>query len=538
MTPPSSSACGGPGILQALKAAAGTLQRQAGDVDALNVFPVPDGDTGSNMSATMLAACHAAAEAGDACPGEVLRRAARGALTGARGNSGVILSQALRGLAEGVGDGSTLEGQALAQGFACASRTADAAMARPVEGTILTVLREAARGAEAAARAGRDARGVLGAALDSAREALWRTPDQLELLRQAGVVDAGGRGLTLLLEGACRWTLGEPVPELELAQPSAPSPMAAPAGPRRYGYCTSYLLLGQGLQARRILGELERIGDSALAVGDPSMLKVHVHTQRPGDALNIGCAVGTLADVKVDDIDEQHRDYQARQENSGRETAGVGTVAVVAGDGMRRIFESLGVAAVVPGGQTMNPSTEEIARAVRSLPQAQAIVLPNNENVVLTARHAGSLCGKQVAVVPTTTMPQGLAAMLAFNREQDLETNLRLMERARRGVRTIELTRATRSATVGGVTAAKGQVLALVDGTMVAAADDAQGALREALARLPAADYELATVYFGEGVQRQSADAMADDLRQGTLGVQVEVQEGGQPHYDFIVSLE
>lgn len=538
----------------AILAASAWLDGHAERVNGLNVFPVPDGDTGTNMSLTLQAAADAVRPLpGSATAAEVARVAYQAAMMGARGNSGVILSQLLRGFAQATNGKESLAPHDLAFALSEASRVAYRGVSRPVEGTILTVARKAAEAAEAAARLGQSNVEVLAAAVLAAADAVAETPNQLAVLRMAGVVDSGGEGYRVVLEGAWRFLSGRDV--------GAASAAASGADPRRadlaalahgeghiFGFCTEFLLEGCALASQEVQAAMEALGESVIAVGDVEMLRVHVHTLRPGLALEFAVDHGTLAKVKIENMTVQHREIAARSAAAApvamarppsSPVGTIGVVAVVPGDGLGQVFRSLG-AMVVGGGQTMNPSVQEILAAVNGSGYPQVVLLPNNTNVLLAARHAAALATHAcIDVIETRTVPQGIGALLAFNFQTDLATNVAAMTRAAHTVRTLECTRAVRDAVVGdGLRVGAGEFLALLDGDVVATAPTAEAAVLEALGRAPTASLEIATVYYGQEADEEAANALAAAIRVRASPVEVEVVAGGQPHYPFIVSLE
>jgi DAK2 domain fusion protein YloV len=553
---------------QAVRAllAAGTawLERNAGAVNALNVFPVPDGDTGTNMLLTMRAAVDAAGKlkAGDlASAGHVMRAAAQGAVMGARGNSGVILSQIFAGMARALDDSPVCDAPLLARALVEGANSAYRAVTKPVEGTILTVARAAGAGAEHALRTAAPAptcRCILEQALAAAQEAVERTPEQLAILRQAGVVDAGGEGYRVVLEGMVFALRGEPLPEAAPAEPAAAPATGVPAlrgadlsavPVEEWGYCTQFVICGQGLDVSRIREELQQLAASALVVGDDTVVRVHGHTEDPGQLLTHAARHGRLQRVSIEDMDAQH-DAWLRTQVAGvaageeaRQAPGAGAVvvAVAPGEGLAEVFRSLGVAAVVPGGQTMNPSTRDLLDIARSTGAGTAILLPNNSRVIWAAEQAvglGANEGLRLLVVPTRTVPQGIAAVLAFNPEAPPEQNVAAMQEAAGTVRSVEVTRATRSVTIGSVAIKEGDVVALLDDELVAAGCDVLEVARRALDQAGAAQAEMLTVYYGAEVGDDDAQRFAETLRAAYPKAELEVAPGGQPHYDYIISVE
>lgn len=537
----------GQDLREMFTAATGWLEKCAADVDALNVFPVPDGDTGTNMLLTMRSSLEEAARISNNCGAyEVAQAMAKGALMGARGNSGVILSQIWHGLAQGLEGKGTITGSDLANALLLASTVAYKGLSNPVEGTILTVIREAAQAAQAhAGNAGDDVVSVLEATVDAARESVANTPSLLPVLREAGVVDAGGQGLYTLLEGALHCLKGE-AEQLKLRKPwliASSVPLAA-KGPQMvgvpevpYGYCTNFVIRGQGLDPDKLREKLEKRGQSVIVIGDDSAVRVHIHTLDPGEIVHHVISQGTLHEISIRNMDEQYRDFLEMQKER-MPAVDIAIVAVVAGEGLNNVFSSLGATAIVPGGQTMNPSTKDLLQAVEMVASERVIILPNNKNIVLTANQVQSLTAKTIRVVPAKTIPQGVAALLAFDYEADLETNVQNMEEAISAVRSIEVTRAIRSTRLGGFDIRKKQAIGFLDGDLVAVSDKPEDVLSEVLARMNPDGAEVITIYYGADTTSADAEQAGAAIHEKYPQLQVEVIQGGQPHYNYIVSIE
>lgn len=523
-----------------LQGAAAHLEKNKEQVNALNVFPVPDGDTGTNMHLTLTAAVKEAMQGPDGLSA-VAAAASKGSLMGARGNSGVILSQLFRGLAQAWVDKTTAGPKDVAQGLVEATRTAYRAVLKPVEGTILTVARLAAREALGAARAGGDVEAVLKAAVAGAKEALAKTPLLLPVLREAGVVDAGGQGLVYILEGALGALAGAETtqPEEDLPAPArAPREEAQPEE-LRYGYCTEVLLRGQKLDVGAIRAKLLGYGDSLLVVGGADAVKVHVHTNHPGQVLEELLAYGTLHDVKIDNMREQHREFRAVAVPApARTEKALAVVAVAIGDGLKAAMEGLGADVVVSGGQTMNPSTEELLAAIETAPAKKVLVLPNNKNVILAAKQTEGLTQKEVAVVPTRSIPQGIAALLAFNPELGLAENAANMAAAAQKVKTGEVTYAVRSTRTNGHEIAAGDILGLVDDELVTVGQDVNQVTEEILSVMVGPDSELITVFTGQDLKPEAAEELFARVRERFKDCEVEFHAGGQPLYYYILAVE
>jgi hypothetical protein len=516
-------------------AATAWLERHAAEINSLNVFPVPDGDTGTNMLLTMRSAMAEASHSSNESASAVAHALAHGALMGARGNSGVILSQILRGLALRLDDKDCLEASDLVAGLVEGSSLAYKALSRPVEGTILTVIREASTAAQDFSPANNDLLAVMEVTVAAARDSVARTPSLLSVLREAGVVDAGGLGLCVILEALLRFLKGEMEVEYQAPQPISVPKVRIPASVSSYGYCTEFIIAGQNLSLDQIRQRLEAIGGSVLVVGDGSTARVHVHTFDPGNAISYATSLGTLRQVKVQSMDEQHVEFLAMKKPS---LIPIATVGVVSGEGLNNVFESLGITAIVPGGQTMNPSTEELLRAVEAVPSDMVILLPNNPNIALAAELARGLTAKKVEVVPTESIPQGIAALLAFNHEADFEANVKAMEKARGAVRTVEVTKAVRKAKLGDLVMAKGQPIGFLDGKLVVAGTSMSQVIDEVLSRIDLEESEIITIYYGADTQGAEAEQIAEALRQKYPKLGVEMIYGGQPHYNYILSVE
>jgi hypothetical protein len=635
----------GDALLAGLRSSLTWLQANQEQVNELNVFPVPDGDTGSNMYLTL----RSAVEDAQAAPvpssaGSVMRAAAHGSLMGARGNSGVILSQIFRGFAQGVADRDRLDAAGVAACLSEGARVAYKAVMKPTEGTILTVVREAAEAAQRAAATNFDIRAVLDETVREAHSAVERTIDQLAVLREAGVVDAGGFGLAVIFEGLTRAVgesdeaarrprvvrerrSGEPrvrrpddpavTPREDVAVPATTaSPAAAHpgAGRRRgaaavarreqgWGYCTEFMISGPGLDVEALREELGGLGESSLVVGDADLVRVHIHTADPAALIGVAAQRGGLSNLKVEDMTAQHHEILVRADRTETAAAApgvpgvpgvaatpsiappvgsvtpagsapiaspvgsgaparpasavgpVGTtgalapsgaaasrrfavVAVAPGEGLQEIFRSLGADAVVEGGQTMNPSTQDLLSAVRATGASSVVILPNNGNVIMTAEQVQDLAeGIDVRVAPSRNVPQGISAMLAIDPGGDGPVNASRMTEAMSRVSAVEVTRAVRDSGINGLQIHAGEVMALVDDEIVQTGDD-EASVIEAVLRNHDTPPELVTVYWGAQVDAAAATVLLDRLRSAFPGVEFELHRGGQDHYPYILSLE
>jgi len=533
--------CSGRELRLAFQASARWLEAHTELVNSLNVYPVPDGDTGTNMHLTVRAALEEMSRVECDKAGALCQALAHGALMGARGNSGVILSQILRGIARALDKKDSFGALDLAEALSEGATTAYKGVLRPVEGTMLTVIREAAvAGARAAAQDQAGLETVLKSSTDEAERSLARTPSLLPVLKEAGVVDAGGQGLVFLLQGVLRYVHGEAASEATVVQTTHQAIVHSPAE-QGYGYDIQFIVIGEKLDVVAIREALSPMGDSLLVVGDEQTVKVHIHAPRPGTILDYGCTLGVLQDVVVENMQVQHEAFVAKQAQrppAAEPATKIGIVAVVPGQGLQRVFESLGVSSVVSGGQTMNPSTEELLSAVERLAHEQVIILPNNSNVILTARQAVGLTTKQVAVVPTKTIPQGISALLAMNYQAELDANVAAMEEAAGAVQTIEITTAVRSVRVNGMEVAQGQTIGLLSGELVAVGSDCLQVAMEVLERIHAERTEIITVYYGADTERPEADAFAEGIKARFAAQDIELIDGGQPHYRYILSVE
>ncbi len=562
-------ACDGNGLLEAFRAAVANLEAHVDEINSLNVYPVPDGDTGSNMLATVRAALDEAEAVAGQPADRVAAAISFGALMGARGNSGVITSQIFRGMAEALGGKRRFNGLDLAHALSEGAKTAYGAVAKPVEGTILTVIRESAQGAVIAAELDNDIETVLAATLDAAEKSVARTPSLLAILREAGVVDSGGQGLYRLFQGALLDLTGKTPVGVARERAGAgvkPSTLIAHAD-EGFGYETMFLLRAEGhrgLDVDAIRDHLESIGESVLVAGDARALKVHVHNERPDLVIGYGLTLGNMSRITVENLDNQAKDVRetkaaeftgaappvpteasiARDRPSGNGTGApadlpsLAVIAVTAGDGLAAIFRDFGVAAVVQGGQSANPSTGELLEAVGSVPAKEVLLLPNNPNVVLAARQVATMSERPVAVVPTRNAAEGFAALLALDPSMDAADNVGPMTEAGRAVQTVVVTEAVRDATIGGKKVRKGQTIALdPDDGLVAVDGDRERCVLAAMAALNPG-YELVTLFYGDGADLAEAETTARRIGSIIPGVEIEVRHGGQPYYRYLISAE
>ncbi len=565
-------ACDGIGLLEAVRAAVANLEAHVDEINALNVFPVPDGDTGSNMAATCREMLGYVRD--DTSVEVITERLREGALFGARGNSGVILSQVVRGMAEGFAGKRRFNGLDLAHALALASTAAYGAVPRPVEGTMLTVIREASAVAVETAERSNDLEAVLWAATHAAARALDKTPSLLPVLREAGVVDSGGAGLLRLFEGALAYLRGDvtaPAPA-PVRAPPIPSPMPAEFVhvETGHGYETVYLIhpfAGQLLDLDRIRAYLVRTGESVNVAGDPKAAKIHVHNGRPDLVLRQALQLGRIVNATITDLDHQTAEVREAREGppaaahvptpvvdaadappsagTGRPRVALGIVAVASGDGLAEALAAFGIAderlhvSIVRGGQAENPSAGEILAAIIASPGEEVVVLPNNPNVKLAAGQAAEMADRPVRVVPTRNAAEGIAALLEVDPGIGASGNAEPMLGAGRAIQTLLVTEAVRDAVVSGRKVRRGQIMALDPDDGLLAADDDDG--RAVLAGLAALEpgFSLVTLWYGDGADLDEAERLARLVQDAWPAVEeVEVRHGGQPHYRYLVSVE
>lgn len=523
-------------------------------VNRLNVFPVPDGDTGTNMFLTMKKACDALADMDEPHVGKLSEMIANGALFGARGNSGVILSQWWRGFAEALASHESFDAVLFGQACKNAVERSYKAVMKPMEGTILTVTRQAMEAVVGQAHSGMDLCSLLTVKTEAAYAALKQTPDLLPLLKEAGVVDSGGQGFTFIIEGMLRHMRGEVVRmEMEETTTDQSSWQEAlrPEDEEGYGYDVQFLMHGRDMDVDAVRESIAAIGWSTLVVGDANLIKVHVHVHDPGVPISYAIAQGaSLDDVVVENMQRQYETYvidRAKRDgldaNPNTPVDGAAVIAVAAGEGFEQLFRrDLGAALVITGGQTMNPSTESFIKAIQTLPNTYIILLPNNPNVLLTARQAASLVtDKAVRVVNSRSIPQGIAAMIEYNNVRDdfaVNELAEAMNQALPQVVTCEITTATRSVAIEGVQVREGQFIGLVNDALSAAGDTLGETVKTTLRKADADKHELITLYYGDLVQYTEAQSLVNELRQVFPDQELQIVNGGQPLYPYIISVE
>ena len=542
-----------------VQAGATRLNKQAEYVNSLNVFPVPDGDTGTNMGMTIENGAKEVSDRSASTVGEAAGIFAKGLLMGARGNSGVITSQLFRGFSQSVKDKEELDGAALAAAFQSGVEVAYKAVMKPVEGTILTVSRGVAIGAKKKAESTNEAVEVMRAALEGAKTALAKTPDMLPVLKEVGVVDSGGQGLVFIYEGFLSALTGEFIASEEFqATPATMSEMINAEHHKsvaghvatediKFGYCTEIMVaLKQGptyvkdFDYDEFRNYLNNLGDSLLVVNDDEIVKVHVHTEDPGLVMQEGLKYGSLVKVKVDNMRNQHEAQVEKEERQAKpvEEKEYAIIAVVAGDGLADIFKVQGVDYIISGGQTMNPSTEDFVKAVEELNARNIIILPNNKNILMAAQSAAEVIDQPAAVVETKTIPQGLTSLLAFDESKSIEENYERMSASLGDVASVSVTTAVRDTTIDGLEIHENDNLGMVDGKIVVSNPDMMETLEETFAHMLDEDSEIVTIYVGEDGSEELANELAQALAEKYEDVEVEIHQGGQPVYPYLFSVE
>ena len=547
---------------QALTAGYRCLERYRDPINALNVYPVPDGDTGTNMMLTMAAGMEKWSQSGGSNAGEVAALIADGTFWEARGNSGVILSQFFKGIAQGLEEKEVCSGRDLAQSFRAATQAAYRSVGNPVEGTMLTVIRCVAEALEARLEQDKDDVDVLTlweAAFTTSKEALDTTPSLLPKLQEAGVVDAGGMGIVVILGGAYHHLTGQETDQIDLgltiaagsidpsrlASVSVESDFLDSTTESQWGYCTQFMIQGEGLDIDQVRADLAGIAESLVIIGDERFIKVHVHLEDPGSALSYGVTQGELSQIKIDNMSLQNQEWASGHQERERPKFGIALVAVAPGDGLAQFFKDAGCAAVVGGGQTMNPSVAQLISAAESSGGLEVIILPNNGNVVITATQAADRqdadrqdAAPNLHVVQSRTVAQGVAAALAFNPEVSTEQNLRMMGEALSSVVSIEVTQSIRDTTLNDVSVSKGDYMGLVEGKLTVVTDNPEDALVSALVGVGLTEDQIVTLYWGADTRQEKAESVSQLIEEQAPGIQVDLVYGGQPHYPYFAAVE
>ena len=541
----------GAGLVAMFTAAAAALQRNIEPINALNVFPVPDGDTGTNMYLTMQSGIEDLKKLTDPTVSDVASAFYSGTFMGARGNSGVILSQFFKGFSEGLDGGTVCGTDDLARACGLAREHAYKSVANPVEGTMLTVISSIAEATRAATGDDAGIASVLNVASEHAAETVAKTTEMLPVLQEAGVVDAGGQGLAVIIEGMRRSAAGEDITEADF---DIQVPDIAPSASARvsddffeahaedeYGYCTQFVVEAEGLDVDDLRVVMNDIAGSTVVIGDGSRAMVHGHAEDPGSLVSMGISIGALSKVKIENMDAQRAEFASERRAEEPEpelSGGAAVIAVAWGDGIEEVFRDTGATHLVTGGNTMNPSVRDLLETIDRTSADTVYVLPNNKNIVPAAKQAAEQSKKNVFVVGTVSIPQGIAALLSFGPEDEPDRNVLNMEVARNAVVSGEITRAARDATIEGVDVRQGQFLALLDGKPRAAGDDLNPVLVDLLSHADLQPGGLVTLYWGEMLSSSDAESASQSLQAVYDDLDVDVHHGGQPHYEFIISIE
>lgn len=525
-----------------LLGAAVNLENNKTIVDSLNVFPVPDGDTGTNMNLTVQAAIKEIQNLSESTITSLADAAANGSLMGARGNSGVILSQLLRGMAKGLKGANQIDCKIIAESFKSASDTAYKAVMKPVEGTILTVARETAEKAMASYTEYEDVVVFLESLIHQAKDTLNRTPEMLKVLKQADVVDAGGKGLIFLLEGALAALKG-----MEIKQEKTETQVIDTAVELEeftsedeiiFAYCTEFIIKNPIKTAEEFLSRIYDKGDSIVCVGNENIIKTHIHTNNPGQILAIAVKYGELTNIKIDNMKEQFRERLKNSHKNNHEKKKYGFVSIGMGDGIQKVFTDLNVDVFLSGGQTMNPSTEDILEAANKINADNIIILPNNSNIILAATQARKISDKNLHVVPSKTIPQGITALIAFKEENDIDENMEAMTEAVKEVKTGQVTYAVRDTVFNDLEIKKDEIIAIYDGEIVNHGENPEDEAIELISKMVDEDSFLVTIFYGDKVDKKTAEGIKTRIEEVAQDCDIEIIYGGQPLYYYIISVE
>lgn len=525
-------------------AGAQSLEKNKQTVDALNVFPVPDGDTGTNMSLTMQSAIKEIKDKQINSLEEVANLAAHGSLMGARGNSGVILSQLLRGFAKGLKGKEKVNTRDLAKALKMASDTAYKAVMKPVEGTILTVARESAEEALIIARKEKNIANFLEKVILKGDETLRRTPDMLKVLKEAGVVDSGGKGLLYIYLGAFEVITGKKLETDDVKVPHKTiDEVEYVEGDIEFGYCTEFIVDAgrNNPDLDQLRNTIKNYGDSMLVVGSDNIIKVHIHTNNPGEVIEQGLKLGYLRDIKIDNMRLQHRNENFMENDKylpKEPHKKYGFITVAKGTGLSDIFKDFGIDHVIEGGQTMNPSTEDFLKAIDTIDAETIFILPNNSNIIMASNQAKEVSKKDIVVIPTKSIPQGIASLMAFNLENTPKENEELMKEAIKTVKTGEVTYAVRDTSYNDIAIKKGNILGIGEDGIQSVGKDIHKTSLELLSNMVTEDNEMITIFYGEDVEEKEAKELSDKLEEVFPECDIELYYGGQPLYYYIFSVE
>jgi fatty acid kinase len=526
-----------------LLGAAVNLENNKNIVDSLNVFPVPDGDTGTNMNLTVQAAIKEINNLKESSIGKIAEAVANGSLMGARGNSGVILSQLFRGLYKGLGNASRIDTQIIAEAFKSATDTAYKAVMKPVEGTILTVARETSERAMTTYTEYEDVVLFLEDLIKQAKDTLSRTPEMLKVLKQADVVDAGGKGLVYLLEGALASLKGveikqEKTDRVEIVETEQELKSFTSEDEILFAYCTEFIIKNPKKSHEEFLSIIHDKGDSIVCVGDENIIKVHIHTNNPGQILNMAVKYGELIKIKIDNMKEQFREKYKNAPAKIEEKKEYGFVSIGMGEGIEKVFSDLNVDVFISGGQTMNPSTEDILAASNKVNAENIIILPNNSNIILAATQAKEMSDKNIHVIPSKSIPQGIAAMLAFKEDNNVLENVNSMSAAVTEVKTGQITYAVRDTIFNDMEIKKDEIIALYDGEIVTHGKNAEDQAVELVKSMVDTDSFLITLFYGENIDKNTVKNLKSRIEEEAEECDVEIIYGGQPLYYYIISVE
>ncbi|MED3562719.1 DAK2 domain-containing protein [Bacillus xiapuensis] len=539
------------------------LAANAKMVDALNVFPVPDGDTGTNMNLSMTSGAKEVKNNVQEHIGKVGVALSKGLLMGARGNSGVILSQLFRGFAKAVENKSVISGKDFAQALESGVETAYKAVMKPVEGTILTVAKDSAKKGIQAAQNTDDIVNIMEEVLKEAKASLKRTPDLLPVLKEVGVVDSGGQGLVFVYEGFLAELKGEKLPDSPAALPTLEEMVNAEHHKSVqshintedivFGYCTEFMVKFESEKVAKnpfkeevFRNDLSKLGDSLLVIADEELVKVHIHSEQPGEVLTYGQRYGSLINMKIENMRQQHSNIVGEthtplvsdKQTPQKEKAEYGIVTVSMGSGIAQLFKSIGANAVIEGGQTMNPSTEDIVKAVKQVNAKQVFILPNNKNIIMAAQQAADVTEEEIYVIPSKTVPQGLSALLAFNSSANVKTNEAAMMEAMQHVKTGQITFAVRDTQIDGLEIEKGDFMGIAEGKIIVKNQEKVKAAEELLLKMLDEDSEILTILYGKDVSKEEVDTLAEFVEEKYGEVEIEIHNGAQPLYSFIFSIE
>lgn len=524
-----------------LLGAAVNLENNKQIVDSLNVFPVPDGDTGTNMNLTVQSAVREINNLQESTVSHIADAAANGSLMGARGNSGVILSQLFRGMAKGLKGAVKIDCKFIAEACKSASDTAYKAVMKPVEGTILTVARETAEKAMATYTEYDDTVAFLESLIEQAKNTLNRTPEMLKVLKQADVVDAGGKGLVFLLEGALAALKGVEIIQEKVEQQVIETEKELTGFSSEdeiiFTYCTEFFIKNPTKSAEEFLTKIYDKGDSIVCVGDEKLIKTHIHTNNPGQILAIAVKYGELINVKIDNMKEQFRE-RFKNSKKNKEKKKYGFVSIGMGDGIEKVFTDLNVDVFLSGGQTMNPSTEDIIEATKEINADHIIILPNNSNIILAATQAKEISEKDIHVIPSKSIPQGITAMLAFKDESSVENNVKAMSAAVKEVKTGQVTYAVRDTVFDDMEIKKDEIIALSEGNIVTHGENPEEQTLELIKKLVDEDSFLITLFYGDKVEKEVAEGLKVKIEEIAEECDIEIIYGGQPLYYYIISVE